>query len=867
MNQIPFNVSARAAMLIGRENIASSKGAIIELVKNCYDADSPFCIIYIDNKRSMIQEHVSREEKDRMIESGISLEAFEKIYLSSGSRYLLNKEAPVEDVNSFRQEIQKLSVIYIIDSGDGMTQKTIVDNWMTIGTDNKLLDYETKNKRVKSGAKGIGRFALDKLGSECTMTTIPSKEKYSEESESSIHGSVWKVNWRDFEGTNKTIDKVTAYLDSLSPGIDLVSATIDKENEFDLDTICKNIVEVEKNNFQRTEFREQFGKFQNGTILKISKLNDYWSPELVGQVFKDLEILIPPRDLEDFRVYLASSLEPRSYGEILGPDCEDFDYKVEARANDKAEVEITIYRDEYDLSKIPKEFFLEEKSPAVKPEIEQRKFTNTYAFSELLYGLTDAETEIKKIGPFGFTFYFLKRSTTSKDSATFFHKDFNSSKRKVWLDQFSGIKIYRDNFRVRPYGEVDEAAFDWLGLGLRQAASPAGVAKLDGGYKVRPENIAGSIKISRLTNLEFSDKSSREGLQETKTLKVFKNLIISIISKFEEDRSSIAKSFSAFKKGGDGGGTVVDRDTERLAKKIIQQEKEKRKKQPSSSANTADGKLAIVARYAEEAEQRAKIQAEENERLLEEQKLLRGLASSGIVAASFGHDLSKTKESLNYRFDELIELLSPKVNEEDFKDYEEFYNPFEFIKGMKKEDRNIAMWLGFSLGFTKKDKRKRKQIYVDEYFQVLRSGWLETLTNRGISLMLECPSEIRMRVFEIDFDSIFLNLLVNSIEAFKTSKKQVQRKILIKCYEFEKNIIIEYRDSGPGLPSHLKDPNIIFEAMYTTKRDSVGQEVGTGLGMWIIKVISDEYQADARLLLDDPQQGFGIAFHFPQRYR
>lgn len=49
MTQIPFNVSARAAMLIGRENIANSRGAIIELVKNCYDADSQFCIIYIDN--------------------------------------------------------------------------------------------------------------------------------------------------------------------------------------------------------------------------------------------------------------------------------------------------------------------------------------------------------------------------------------------------------------------------------------------------------------------------------------------------------------------------------------------------------------------------------------------------------------------------------------------------------------------------------------------------------------------------------------------------------------------------------------------------------------------------------------------------
>ena len=32
--KVPFKVSARTARLIGRENVATSKGAIIELIKN-----------------------------------------------------------------------------------------------------------------------------------------------------------------------------------------------------------------------------------------------------------------------------------------------------------------------------------------------------------------------------------------------------------------------------------------------------------------------------------------------------------------------------------------------------------------------------------------------------------------------------------------------------------------------------------------------------------------------------------------------------------------------------------------------------------------------------------------------------------------
>src|SRR5690554_7377512 len=44
-----------------------------------------------------------------------------------------------------------------------MTQNVMRGHWMTIGTDNKTNSVCTKTGRVKAGAKGIGRFALDKL--------------------------------------------------------------------------------------------------------------------------------------------------------------------------------------------------------------------------------------------------------------------------------------------------------------------------------------------------------------------------------------------------------------------------------------------------------------------------------------------------------------------------------------------------------------------------------------------------------------------------------------------------------------------------------------------------------------------------------
>ena len=51
MAKIPFNVDAYTARLIGRENVSKLEGAVVELVKNTYDADATYCILYYDEKK------------------------------------------------------------------------------------------------------------------------------------------------------------------------------------------------------------------------------------------------------------------------------------------------------------------------------------------------------------------------------------------------------------------------------------------------------------------------------------------------------------------------------------------------------------------------------------------------------------------------------------------------------------------------------------------------------------------------------------------------------------------------------------------------------------------------------------------------
>lgn len=145
MAKMKYKMSSRATILLGRESVSRVDGAIIELVKNTYDADAGFCCLCFDVEHDQI---------------------------------------------------------YILDNGVGMTKETIETCWMLIGTDNKRVEYLSTKKRIKSGEKGIGRFALDRLGSKCRMYT-------KHDSEDLI---CWETDWSNFEKSGQIIDDVEADL-------------------------------------------------------------------------------------------------------------------------------------------------------------------------------------------------------------------------------------------------------------------------------------------------------------------------------------------------------------------------------------------------------------------------------------------------------------------------------------------------------------------------------------------------------------------------------------------------------------------------------------------------------------------------------
>ncbi len=821
MAKIPFKVSARTAKLIGLENFSNAEGAIIELIKNTYDADAKICIAVYD-----------------------------LVY--------------VKDENEIEKLDRDNSSIYIIDNGVGMTDSIIANQWMTIGTDDKLYSHTSNSGRVKTGAKGIGRFALNRLGTTTELYTI---------SEENNEGQYWKVEWNDFDKAGAVVSQVNADLIE-KPELDLKALLAKKFKD------NNRIAQLIDNN-----------SFENGTVIKITNLNDNWEFDQLHRLFGNLEMLLPPKEQNDFELHFFSMSNLEDFGQVKGAYYDDFDYKISAKYLDDEDktLIVDITRNELDVNVMEnryKELFDYDKMKSfpfrledIKAKTIQLKTTLSDVFS------SDVDSDlIDKIGKFSFTFYFLKNTISDDkqdgDIKKYPYKNFNSSNRRAWLKKFGGVKIFRDDFRIRPYGEKGE---DWLKLGERQAQSPGGAGQKLGGYRIRPNQVAGTINISRIHNESFQDKSGREGIRENDVFDLFKNLLIEIIGFFESDRNTIMFHLSELSKKRN-----KEEETKRKAKeeadRIIkeQEEEEQRKRDAETETDQQpDGSEHTSGEEDEESEEPAKDGATETEKSLakgikilsqeiedkdEEIRLLRNFASVGLIISSFAHEVKSLRSRLIPRTSFLLKELAIHLDEKDLKNLDKDDNPFYMIKLIQEEDTKLKHWLEYSLNSLTRDKRERSNLNFGRYFEGFKANWKKALEQRNVSIVLNGnkDDENIIRAFEVDMDSIFNNLLSNSLNALKGSKKD-KKSIEISWKRIDDKIEILFSDNGKGLDQQYKNrPEDIFKLLESSKKDKKGEVIGTGLGLYIVQSIIDGYN-NSSVSIMNIEDGLTLKIEFQVR--
>lgn len=198
-----FRISSFLKDLIGKELITDEFVAIFELVKNSFDANARHVQVIFENQ--------------------------------------------------YNSETAK---IIIRDDGNGMNDDDLKNKWLFVaysekrdGIENQNYRDKIRNKRIFAGAKGVGRFSCDRLGSYLNLITI------KEEKNAKIENLY--VDWTSFEE--------------------------DSNKEF-VD------IKVTHKILQTTIYK----KFIHGTILEITGLRDVWNRERLQKLKFSLEKLINP---------------------------------------------------------------------------------------------------------------------------------------------------------------------------------------------------------------------------------------------------------------------------------------------------------------------------------------------------------------------------------------------------------------------------------------------------------------------------------------------------------------------------------------------------------------------------------------------
>lgn len=374
--------------------------------------------------------------------------------------------------------------IVVQDSGVGMTLNDITGKWLELATDSKRKDRTTRTKRFRRlalGEKGVGRIASLKLGRYVTLTT---------RSAGSPEYEVF-VDW----------DQLTEqgpYLENLS-----VSVQENEEPTF-------------------------FNGDSTGTRIAISGLRrEQWTRGDLRKLYRLVTSLASPfKTLDQFIVKFNAPGREGDLKDLIAPnDFLDlavwkFDFRIDGRSFNWKYA----FNPPHWKSVKPRSAAMENDrlllAPVVDPDGIKRRSAAT---DEPLLATDD---DLKGIGPIdGHIYAYYRRSEVLNATGS-------SSQVRSWLDDQTGVRVYRDGVRVFTYGEHND---DWLGLNVRRINAPAG--------KLGTASVVSAIHLNLDESDGLREKTNREGFDQNSVFERLRRIVLSVFEHLErlhsEDRRSL----------------------------------------------------------------------------------------------------------------------------------------------------------------------------------------------------------------------------------------------------------------------------------------------------------------------------------------
>jgi signal transduction histidine kinase len=720
-----FSVNARVAMQLGRESISSSVTALIELVKNAYDADA---------KRVRIRFAGLEGNFPRMV---------------------------------------------VEDDGNGMSLRELQESWMVIGTSAKARARKpTAKGRIMTGEKGLGRLGLDRL---CERTRVQSKKKGMSESFELV------VEWSRYENS-----------------------------EDRLETIEHDIYSLPHLNFD--SLTGEVRRYPHGTRLVLESLKDRWDEQTLRTLRKELSLMVSPfAKPRDFVIEIQSGMDWKSVdGPVVVPKfvLDAATWKVVARIDAAGYVTI---------------------------DMTSAQHHTTYRLKKTKWAdFAKGIDELPACGPTRFVFYYFPRVAVSLPEQTLGIRDLN-----LFLDSNQGVRIYRDGFRVKPYGDPDGQG-DWLTLSFRKIKSPAAVSRA-GDWRVAYNQAIGAVFISREKNATLLDQTNREGLVEGPGFRDLRVFATKVVDYFELNHS---EDYAGKQAETSKAEAAKDRANQKALESLAALDRLSSlvKRLPTPSTPAAAAPIAEIRNALEDARRSVSSgheAAKESERAAEEElektkgekNTMANLASLGILSAAFGHETLGLTDSaaknalwLQTRITEDAILLPHRQKEEAQRVLDE----------LAEDTGKIEMFAKFTLDTVSPDKRRRRKFslkaLIVEVFQAFKAS-LEEQRNIEVDLQLPGNDDCLIRAYPADWESILVNLITNAVWAME-KKPKGRRTIRVTMKLEGGECVLVFEDSGRGLEAGTEKQ--IFQPTYSSKRDERGEVYGTGMGLTIVKSCVEE---------------------------
>ncbi len=696
--------AARLIHTIGSDLIGDSYAALVELVKNSYDADS--------KKVDVIFTYKSIDNEPALS-------------------------------------------IKIEDDGHGMSFDTVVNKWLVPATNDKLKRKTSPNGRLFQGRKGIGRFAASILGQELTLTTVTDEGKES----SAV------VDWRVFN-TEEFLSNIKLLVE-------------EKDTSKEPGTYIEIIAKDEK-------VREEVeGEITEKDDLKLS----YWTKENIDALENELRRLISPFQEfseEEFKINLAFVNCPypeynnKEFKIEAYPIIKLYDYKISGTIDDKGKGILT-YENNVDETKISEEV-------NVRFKLEQGgKFCGKVRVDFRVF-----DREPDAIGNL------INKGLIDPISKKYVGR----MEAKRLLNEVYGVNLFRNDFRVRPYGN---GGIDWLDLDKDRIQ--------DFTLRVSNNQVVGFITIEPEEQSDLQEKSARDGLKENEAYFGLKEICKKALRELELRRLTYRKNTKKSRRG----RTSIQHTLDELFSF-------------SELKGSVEGKLKKLNLENEQVEEISSIINKEEQRktqLLEEVKktiaIYQGQATLGKIVSFILHEGRKSIHFFRNEapvIERYFRHYKATGDESLIEDINSSLEGFEKHSSQLSDLFQRVNPLASQKRGAKGDFEVKKSI-LDAY-QIFR----RSIEDSKIEFELSCEDNIFIYGWSNDLYIAIANLIENSIYWLIQSER-TSPKIEISVTTREQRTIIVYRDNGPGLTKEEIRTEIIFEPGYSKKLD------GTGLGLAI----------------------------------